>query len=198
MIIIENTIVSDDFKKACFACDLAKCKGACCVEGDAGAPLDEEEISLLEDSIDNVMPFMRQEGIDEVKKNGVFDFDASGQYVTPLINGKECAFVFFNAEGIALCAIEKAWKEGKTDFRKPVSCHLYPIRLSKYKDFDAVNYNQWHICEPARVNGKELGLPVHTFLREAIIRKYGENYYTQLVAELGKSAKENKKGKPAD
>ncbi len=195
MIIVENTIISDDLKKTFFACDLAKCKGACCVEGDAGAPLEEEEISLLEDSLDYIIPYMRQEGIDEVKKNGVFDFDATGQYVTPLVNGKECAFVIFNEEGIALCAIEKAWKEGKTDFRKPVSCHLYPIRLSKYKDFEAVNYHQWHICEPARINGKELQLPVHAFLKEAIIRKYGENYYTQLKAELEKTNTGNKKKK---
>lgn len=192
MLIVENTIVSDDFKKACFACDLTKCKGACCVEGDAGAPLEEEEISLLEDSLDYIIPYMRQEGIDEVKKNGVFDFDASGQYVTPLVKGKECAFVVFSDDGIAMCAIEKAWKEGKNNFRKPISCHLYPIRLSKYKDFEAVNYHQWHICEPASKKGVEIKLPVHEFLKEAIIRKYGEEYYKELDKELEKNKKTKK------
>lgn len=187
MIIVENTIVSDEFKKACFVCDLSKCKGACCVEGDAGAPLDEEEITLLEDSLDHIIPYMRQEGVDEVKKNGVFDYDATSQYVTPLINGQECAFVIFSEEGIAMCAIEKAWKEGKTGFRKPISCHLYPIRLSKYNDFEAVNYHQWHICEPARKKGKEINLPVYMFLKEAIIRKYGEKYYMELSTQLDKN-----------
>lgn len=192
MIIIDNTIVSDDFKKACFICDLEKCKGACCVEGDAGAPLDEEEISILEDSLDYVIPYMRQEGIDEVNKNGVFDFDSTGHYVTPLVNGKECAFAIFNDQGIAMCAIEKAWNEGKVSFRKPISCHLYPIRLSGYKDFEAINYHNWHICEPARIKGKEVNLPVHRFLKEAIIRKYGESYYEEMNNLLTKNKKSNK------
>jgi hypothetical protein len=190
MIIIDNTIVSDDFKSACFVCDLSACKGACCVEGDAGAPLDEEEISILEDEIDHIIPFMREEGVNEIKRSGVFDFDASGHYVTPLINGNECAYVVFNEEGIALCAIENAWKEGKTKFRKPVSCHLYPVRLSKYNDFEAVNYHRWHICRPAVEYGKALNVPAYVFLKEALIRKYGEDYYNQLLQQIqGKKAK---------
>lgn len=187
MIIIDNTIVSDDLKKECFVCDLSKCKGACCVEGDAGAPLDEDEISILEDSIDYILPYMRQEGINEVSNNGVFDYDVHGHYVTPLVNGKECAFVVFDDEGVAMCAIENAWKEGKTTFRKPISCHLYPVRLSSYKDFEAVNYHQWHICKPAVEYGKKLKVPVHAFLKEALIRKYGERYYEQLIKQLDDS-----------
>lgn len=180
MIVVDDTIVSDDIKKACFVCDLLKCKGACCVEGDAGAPLDEEEISILEDSLESIIPFMRKEGIDEVKRNGVFDFDNDGHYVTSLVNGKECAFVVFNKEGIALCAIENAWKEGIIKFRKPISCHLYPIRLSKYKDFEAVNYHCWYVCQSAVEYGTKLHVPVYIFLKDAIIRKYGAKYYEQL------------------
>ncbi len=189
MIVIDNTIVSDDIKEACFVCDLSKCKGACCVEGDAGAPLDEEEISLLEDSIDYIYPFMRPDCVREIERNGVFDYDEYGHYVTPLVNDKECAFVVFNEDGIALCAIENAWKEGKTTFRKPISCHLYPIRLSKYKDFEAVNYHQWHICTPAVEYGKKLKLPVYEFLKEALIRKYGERYYEQLSKQISDEQK---------
>lgn len=189
MIIIDDTIVSDQLRDTCFVCDLSKCKGACCVEGDAGAPLEEEEISILEDVVDHIKPFMRREGIEEVERNGVFDFDAGGHYVTPLVNGRECAFVAFNDEGVAMCAIENAWKAGKTDFRKPVSCHLYPVRLSRYKDFEAINYHEWHICKPALEYGKKLNLPVYQFLKEALIRKYGERYYQQLAKQIEGSMK---------
>lgn len=154
------------------------------MEGDAGAPLEEEEISILEDSIDYIYPYMREESVREIERNGVFDFDEYGHYVTPLVNGKECAFVVFNDEGIALCAIENAWKEGKTTFRKPISCHLYPIRLSRYKDFEAVNYHQWYICSPATEYGKKLKVPVYEFLKEALIRKYGERYFEQLCKQI--------------
>lgn len=189
MIIVEDTIVSDEFKSACFVCDLSKCKGACCVEGDAGAPLEEEEISLLEDDIDYIKPFMRPEGIETVEKNGVFDFDMAGQYVTPLVNDKECAFVTFNEEGIALCSIEQAWKAEKTSFRKPISCHLYPIRLSRYRNFEAINYHQWHICKPAVENGKKLNVHAYEFLKEALIRKYGEKYYELLSKQINDKKK---------
>lgn len=189
MIIIDDTIVSDQLRDTCFVCDLSKCKGACCVEGDAGAPLEEEEISILEDVVDHIKPFMRREGIEEVERNGVFDFDAGGHYVTTLVNGRECAFVAFNDEGVAMCAIENAWKAGKTDFRKPVSCHLYPVRLSRYKDFEAINYHEWHICKPALEYGKKLNLPVYQFLKEALIRKYGERYYEQLAKQIEGSKK---------
>lgn len=184
MIVVDNTIVSDDIKKACFACNLLKCKGACCVEGDAGAPLEEEEISILEDCMESIIPFMRKEGADEIKRNGVFDYDNDGHYTTPLIDGKECAFVVFNEEGIALCAIENAWKEGIIKFRKPISCHLYPIRISKYKDFEAVNYHCWYVCQTAVEHGTKLQVPVYIFLKDAIIRKYGVKYYEQLCRQI--------------
>lgn len=191
MIIVDKTILSDDVVKTCFVCDISACKGACCIEGDAGAPLEEEEISILEDSIDAVIPYMRKQGVDEIKRNGVFDFDSYGHYVTPLVNGNECAFVIFNEDGVALCAIEKAWQLGKVKFRKPVSCHLYPIRISKYGDFDAINYHTWNVCRPAVLNGKKLNVPLHIFLKVAISRKYGAAYYEQL-SQLIESAKKPK------
>ncbi len=184
MIAIDNTINSDDLAKVCFVCDLSVCKGACCIEGDAGAPLDESEISELEDALDYVKPFMRKEGIEAVEKLGVFDYDMHGHYVTPLVNGAECAFVVFEDEGIAGCAIEKAWEAGKSKFRKPVSCHLYPVRISSYEGFDAVNYHQWHVCKPALEYGKKLNVPVYVFLKDSLIRKYGEKWYQQLCAEI--------------
>lgn len=184
MIALDNTLNSDDLHKVCFVCDLLKCKGACCVEGDAGAPLEEYEIAELEDNLDYIKPFMRAEGITEVENLGVFDYDDFGQYVTPLINGAECAFVVFDEKGIAACAIEKAWETGASSFRKPVSCHLYPVRISRYQDFDAVNYHEWHICKPALKLGKELGVPLYVFLKDSLIRKYGEKWYNNLVESI--------------
>lgn len=184
MIAIDNTLNSDELGKVCFVCNLAACKGACCVEGDAGAPLDESEISELEDNLDHIKPFMRLDGIKAVDELGVFDYDAHGHYVTPLVNGAECAFVVFTDEGIAACAIEKAWEAGKSKFRKPVSCHLYPVRISKYNDFDAVNYHEWHVCHPALEYGKKLNVPMYKFLKDSLIRKYGVKWYAELCGSI--------------
>lgn len=184
MIAIDDTINSDELGKVCFVCDLASCKGACCVEGDAGAPLDESEISELEDNLDTIKPFMRPVGIEVVDNLGVFDYDASGHYVTPLVNGAECAFVIFTGDGIACCAIEKAWEAGKSKFRKPVSCHLYPVRISRYNEFDAVNYHEWHICKPALKHGKKLEVPLYIFLKVPLIRKYGAEWYKKLCDSI--------------
>jgi hypothetical protein len=184
MIAIDDTLNSDDLYKVCFVCNLQACKGACCVEGDAGAPLDEDEISEIEDNLIYIKPFMRTEGVDAVEEMGVFDYDAYGHYVTPLINGAECAFVIFTDDGIAACAMEKAWEAGKSSFRKPVSCHLYPVRISKYNDFDAVNYHQWHICQPALEFGKKLNVPLYVFLKDSLVRKYGEKWYRELVEKI--------------
>ncbi len=179
MIAIENTIISESIKEIYFCCDLKKCKGACCVEGDAGAPLEEDEISILEDEIKNILPFMREKGKEIIEKNGVFDYDEFGNYVTPLINDRECAYVIFEND-IAFCAIEKAYNLNKISFRKPVSCHLYPIRITKYKDFDAVNYHKWFICEKALINGKREKITLYKFVKDALIRKFGKKWYEEL------------------
>jgi hypothetical protein len=182
---IDNVLVSDEIKDTYFVCKLSACSGDCCVEGDAGAPLEEEEISILEDYIDEIKPYMIQKGIKEINKNGVFDFDADGTFVTPLVNNRECAFVIVE-EGVNYCSIEKAFLDGRIPFRKPVSCHLYPIRISKVGDYTAVNYNKWSICKPALINGKELGVPLYQFLKEPLIRKFGMEWYDKLKDEFEK------------
>ncbi len=176
MIIIDKTLVSDELKEVCFCCDLEKCKGACCVEGDAGAPLEEEEISPLEDDLHLIEPYMTEEGIRVVRESGVFDYDEHGHFVTPLVNDRECAFANFD-NGIAYCAIEKAYEEKKIGFRKPLSCHLYPLRISKLIGHDAVNYHKWDICKPALEKGRQLHLRLGDFLKEALIRKYGPEWF---------------------
>lgn len=183
MILIDDTTISDDLCNVQFVCNLKKCKGACCVAGDAGAPLLEEEIGQLEDYLDEIKAYMTEAGIAVVASLGVFDYDMAGEYVTPLVNGRECAFTNFT-DGIAWCAIEKAFEDGKTKFRKPVSCHLYPVRITKYAAYDAVNYHRWEICRPALVHGNRLGVPLYVFLKDALIRRYGKTWYKKLEADI--------------
>ncbi len=183
MIPVDNTLVSDDVAQIKFCCDLPRCHGACCVAGDAGAPLDEDEIALIQDGLEEIKPYMSQQGIEVVDENGVFDYDASGNYVTPLVSGRECAFVFFTGK-VARCAIEKAFQDGQIDFQKPVSCHLYPVRITAYNGFDAVNYHKWSICSKALVKGKELNLPLYKFLKDSLIRKYGKDWYNELAETI--------------
>jgi len=182
MIEIDKTLISDDVIQEQFLCDLTACKGACCVHGDAGAPLEEEELSVLDDQYINIKSFLREEGIAAIEQNGKYTLDADGDYVTPLVNGKECAYVVFDAEGITKCGIEKAYEQGVTSFRKPISCHLYPIRTKKYEKFEAVNYHQWDICKAAVLCGKKEKLPVYKFLKEPLILKYGKEWYDALSA----------------
>jgi uncharacterized protein DUF3109 len=192
MIIIDNVLVSDEIGDVCFACDLRKCKGACCVDGDAGAPLEEQEISFLEDNLDYVKPFMTRAGIKEVEKNGVFDYDADGRFCTPLVDGDECAFVNFDEEGIAFCAIEQSYLDEKSNFLKPLSCHLYPIRITNLANGgEAINYHKWHICKPALKRGKSDKFKLQDFVKVALIRKYGKPWYDKFVKALD-GAKEDK------
>ena len=183
MIIVDDVLVSDEVKDIYFSCNLKACHGDCCVEGDAGAPLEEEEISILEDYLIDIMPYMTEEGIEAVKLTGVFDYDADAEYVTTLVNHRECAFVYFK-NGIALCAIEKAWLEGKIKFQKPISCHLYPIRLDKVGDKTAVNYNRWSICIPALKRGRDIGVPLYQYLKIPLERKFGQEWYNKLAKAL--------------
>jgi hypothetical protein len=179
MIVIDDTLVSEELKSVYFSCNLSQCKGDCCVEGDAGAPLEEEEIALLEDYLEEIKPFMAPKGLEVIEKNGVFDYDVDGEYVTPLVNDRECAFVYFE-NGISFCAIEKAWMEKKIPFRKPISCHLYPVRLSRLKHHTAVNYDRWDICKTALLKGKQDNLPLYKYLKEPLIRKFGQAWYSKL------------------
>lgn len=193
MIILDDTLISDELFDIKFVCDLEKCKGGCCIEGDLGAPLDEDEIPVLEEVYEHVKPFMTPDGIAAVEEMGTHDLDPAGKPVTPLINNGQCAFVYFDDEGIAKCAIEKAWSLKLIDFQKPLSCHLYPIRITKYARFDAVNYHRWQICNCALENGQKLGVPVFRFLKDSIIRAYGEEYYEGLEAFYNRPPQEQDK-----
>ena len=183
MIPVDHSLVSDDLYLVRFACPVEKCKGACCVEGDAGAPLTEEEIAQLEDHIEDIKPFMTERGIREIEETGVFDYDTMADFVTPLVKGLECAFTNFKDE-IAHCAIEKAFEEGVIDFQKPVSCHLYPIRISKLKEGEAVNYHKWEICKKALKKGNTSAVPLYIFCKDALIRKYGKEWFARLENEV--------------
>jgi len=183
MIAIDKTLISDDLAQVKFVCDLHKCHGACCIEGDAGAPLEMEEISLLEDHMAHIKPFMDPEGVAVIEKNGVIDFDEQGDWVTPLINDKACVFVVMN-DGIARCAIEEAFEKGAIPFQKPVSCHLYPIRITKNESYEGINYHRWDICETALTKGKKKGVCLYQFLKEPLIRKFGEQWYERLVERI--------------
>ncbi|MCZ4695837.1 DUF3109 family protein [Ancylomarina euxinus] len=179
MLQIGNAIVSLDVIEKKFICDFGKCKGACCVEGDSGAPLDEDEKAILEEIYPDIKEYLTEKGIEEIEKQGTSVIDADGDLVTPIINDKECVYTVFE-NGLALCGIEKAFLDGKITYRKPISCSLYPIRIEKYPEFDAVNYNKWSICGPARELGFKMGTPVYKFLKDPLIRKYGEDWYNEL------------------
>lgn len=183
MIIVDDVLVSDEIKEVYFACNLQACKGECCVAGDAGAPLDENEISILEDDIDEIIPFMTNAGKQVIDKTGVFEYDDDGTYVTPLVNDAECAFVYWEND-ISYCAIEKAFIEKKIDFQKPISCHLYPIRLSKVGQSIAINYHQWDVCKPALISGKKIGLPLYSYLKTPLIRRFGLKWYNNMVKKI--------------
>jgi hypothetical protein len=191
---IQDKVVSTQIFEKQFVCDLTACKGACCVEGDAGAPIDDKEIEIVERDLEAIKPFMRPEGIAEVEKSGVFYVDSDNSKVTTLVNEKECAFVFFDDQGITKCAIEAAHKAGKTEFKKPISCHLYPIRVKQFSDFTALNYSHWNICEPACACGESLNVPVYRFLKEPIERAFGVSFFEELCivdAEMRKNQNSN-------
>jgi hypothetical protein len=185
---LDKTIVSEEIFERDFVCNLSACKGACCVDGDAGAPLDKVETEILEKIYPLVKPYLRKVGIEAIEAQGTFIIGEDGEFETPLINGKDCAYVMFDGQ-TALCGIEQAYNEGIIDWKKPVSCHLYPVRVKEYADFAAVNYHKWHICSDACELGKELQVPVYQFVKEALVRKFGMQWYE----ELDKVAKEYKK-----
>ena len=175
-----KTIVSEDIIEKDFLCNLSACKGACCIDGDAGAPLEDSETKILEDIYPKVKPFLRKEGIEAIEKQGVFITTEFGDFETPLINNADCAYVIFDKKGTALCAIEEAYNQGVVSWKKPVSCHLYPIRVKDYSEFSAVNYDKWEICDDACTLGKELQVPIYKFVKKALIRKFGEDWYAEL------------------
>ena len=188
LIEVKDKIVSTQIFDKKFVCDLNACKGACCIEGNSGAPLTLEEIDLLEENIEKIMPFMRPEGIEQVEENGVFYMDEDNEAVTTLVNGGECSFVYFDENNITKCGIEQAYNSGKIDFNKPISCHLYPIREKQFNDFRALTYDVWPICAPACACGDKLDVPVYRFLKGSIIRAYGEDFF-EALEEVDKGLK---------
>jgi len=185
---IGKTIISEEILEKEFVCNLSACKGACCIDGDAGAPLNDAETKILEAIYPKVKPFLRKAGIAAIETQGTWTKGADGDFETPLIDNKDCAYVIFDGE-TALCAIEQAYNQGEIDWKKPVSCHLYPIRIKDFTEFAAVNYDKWKICDDACSLGKELEVPVYKFVKEALVRRFGEDWYL----ELEKVAEELKK-----
>jgi hypothetical protein len=181
VIAIDNILVSDEIVEAKFVCDLARCKGGCCEDGDAGAPLENEEVKILPEIYDQVKPYLTSEGVEEIERKGFYYYDREFGWVTPAIGGKMCAYGFRDKEGVIKCGIEQAYYDGKIEWKKPLSCHLFPIKTKKTKAGEIVNYEpREDLCKAACSLGKKLKLPVYQFLRDAIIRKYGEEFYEAL------------------
>ncbi len=193
MIILGNTILSDEVYLEQFVCNLQVCKGACCVEGDSGAPLEEAETLKLEEIYPKVKPYMLPSGIEAVNTQGTWVRDFQEEMTTPLVKGGQCAYVFFDGQNIARCAIEKANELGLIDFQKPVSCHLYPIRVTKYPHYEALNYHRWPICNCARKKGKKLKVRIYRFVKDALIRKFGPDWYNDLEEYIRFSFEEDRK-----
>jgi hypothetical protein len=180
MISIDNTLLSDELFTEKFVCDLHACKGECCISGESGAPLDLDELPLIEGVLDKVKPYLNKKGLKAIEKHGAYVLDSDGDYTTTLVGKeKECAFVVFDEDKIAKCAIEMAHKDGVIDWQKPISCHLYPIRITPHKTYDALNYHRWKICKDACACGVKLNVPVFKFLKTPLIRKYGKAWYNK-------------------
>lgn len=185
MLIVQGKLISDDILEEHFLCNLQACKGACCWEGDLGAPLERAEMQTLEMIYDKIKAYLSPEGRRVLEKEGLFTYyEDTGDHGTPLVENGACAYMTYTHDGIASCGIEQAYNDGKTDFRKPISCHLYPIRINKedHTDFEALNYDRWDICSAACSKGKEHKLPLFQFAKAALIRKFGPAFFEELEA----------------
>ena len=196
MIAIDKVLVSDEVVEEQFVCDLDKCKGGCCEDGDAGAPLEKNELKEIDRNFDSVKPYLTQAGISAIEKQGRYLYHQEFGWVTPTIKGKMCAYGYRDSNGIIKCGIEQAYYDGKTDWKKPISCHLYPIRIKKTEGLDMVNYEPREtLCNPACVLGKKLKVPTYVFLKESLVRKYGEEFY-KILEEAARHHLEKKKEQP--
>lgn len=192
MIQIANTLLSDEIFEAQFICDLCKCKGQCCVDGESGAPLTREEHDKIEEILPVIWDDLSPKAQQLISEQGISYNDTDGELVTSIVNGEECVFTYYDENGICKCAIDTAYREGRIAVQKPISCHLYPIRLTDYADYTAVNYHQWSICRPAVKLGRKEGVPLYRFLREPLIRRFGEEWYNEVceAATLLEKSKE--------
>jgi hypothetical protein len=185
VIAIDNKLISDEIVSEQFVCDLNRCKGGCCEDGDAGAPLEKKEMQKIDELFETIKPLLTENGLKAIETRGRYQYDREFGWVTPTVGGKICAYGFRDEYGIIKCAFEKAFYEGKTDWKKPMSCHLFPIKIrtNKRTNQDFVNYEPREgLCNPACSMGKKLKMPVYVFLKEALIRKYGEEFYAALEA----------------
>jgi hypothetical protein len=180
MIIIQNTVVSEELLEKHFVCNLSKCKGACCIEGDAGAPIEQEEIAYIAEHYNSIKPYLLPDSAADIEKRGFWEKDGEYGYVTTCQPTGECNFAYYDDQKVIKCGIEKAHAEGLIDFQKPISCHLYPIRIRQYPQFEMLNYDRWSICSPACALGEELKVPVYKFLKTPLIRKYGYEWFREL------------------
>ena len=184
---IGDVLISDEVLTERFICDLQDCMGACCIEGDAGAPVDLDEVMQLEEVLPEIWNDLSIPARKVINQQGVVYADPEGQLVTSIVKGKDCVFTCYDEKGCCYCAIEKAFREGKTQFYKPISCHLYPIRIKKVGDMEALNYHRWDVCKAAVLLGQKENVRVYEFLKAPLIRKFGEAWYQELedaVAEL--------------
>lgn len=190
MIQVGDVIVSMDCISERFCCDLDDCKGECCIEGDAGAPLELEEVAAIEEALPAVWPMLSATAQAVIDRQGVAYTDDEGDLVTSIVNGKDCVFTCYDDKGYCYCALEKAYREGKSRFFKPISCHLYPIRVKKLRGGVALNYHRWEVCRMAVLKGRQLDMPVYKFLKEPLVRRFGAAWYAELdevVQELRKT-----------
>lgn len=180
MLQIQDTLVTLDLAERFFCCDLDKCLGACCIEGDAGAPVTEAEVEEIKKALPAIESEMLPRAIEEVKENGVAYIDEEGDLVTTILDGRNCAFTCYAPGGVCLCALEKAYREGRTKWKKPASCSLYPLRITEYPTFTAINYHRWDICRDAEALGKAKGIRLYQFLKEPLTERFGSEWYAEL------------------
>jgi len=180
MLQIDDTLISFDLFDQYFLCDLDTCRGACCIEGDEGAPLEKEEIEIIEKAVPAFWDELSKKAKEVIKNQGVSYIDRFGEPVTSIVHNAECVFACYDKNGVCRCAIEKAYHENKISFSKPISCHLYPVRLQKFNTMIGVNYHKWDICQCALTLGNEKQIPVYQFLEEPLIRRFGKEWYEKL------------------
>ena len=195
MIQIKDTLVTLDLIEQFFLCDLDSCKGECCIEGDAGAPISKEEYEILKSLVPTVWDDITPAAKQIIEEQGVGYIDEDGDLVTSIVNGRDCVFTTYAPNGMCYCAIEKAYREGRTDFYKPISCHLYPVRLNRYPDFTAVNYHKWSICKCAEVLGRKEKVRAYQFLRAPLVRRFGQEWYDELCLVAKEYLEQKEAGK---
>ena len=180
MIQIQHTILSKNIFDVCFICNLAKCKGQCCIEGTSGAPITREEFQQINEILPIIWDELSDEAQQLIEKQGIAYTDVDGELVTSIINGAECVFTYTDADDVCKCVIDTAFREGRVAVQKPISCHLYPIRLKEYDGFTAVNYDKWSVCQSAVRLGRKEGVALYQFLKEPLVRRFGEEWYNEV------------------